>query len=129
MSADPFTGWAIIELLGRTRIAGHVAADAPLLQATRFLVSIYPGDAETPAATQIVYTPLWRITPCTEATARAVGLDTIRYSMPVAQWELPAAEQQPAIGPGGGDDPVEAIIHANDCADPDCDGDCDGDDG
>ena len=122
--SDAFDGWAIIELLGRTRIAGHATADAPLLQATRFLVDIYDGDAPAPAATQLVCLPVWRVTPCTEAQARALGPDSLRYSMPVAQWEL-ARPEPAALGPADGD-VVDAVIHAADCMDADCGGECDG---
>jgi hypothetical protein len=111
--ADPFTGWAVVEMLGRRRIAGLVTADGPLLQATRVLVDIYDGDAEQPAATQLVSLPVYCLTPCTEAMARKVGARSLRTDMPVASWELPAAQPDPwtapAIGPGD-PDYVEAEI-------------------
>jgi len=117
--ADPFTGWAIVELMGRRRIAGHVTADAPLLQATRLQVDIYPGDATQPAATQFVGYPVYCLTPCTEALARKVGADAIRYDMPVAQW------QPPAIEAPDDDDLVDVVIHAPACMNPGCEGECD----
>jgi hypothetical protein len=120
--ADPFTGWAIVELLGRRRIAGYVTADAPLLQATRLQVDIYPGDDTTSAATQFTSYPVYCLTPCTEALARQVGEQAIRYEMPVAQWQLPAAIEPP-------DDVVDIVIHSPDCGlGPDCDGECGGGD-
>jgi hypothetical protein len=97
--SDAFEGWAIVELLGRTRVAGHVTADGPLLQATRLLVDIYDGDAEQPSATQLICLPVWRVTPCTEAIARGLGPDALQYSMPIAQWEL-KPPRTPAIGSG-----------------------------
>lgn len=83
-------GGAIAGLMGRRRIAGLVTADGPLLQATRLQAGIYDGDAAAPAATQFVGFPVYALTPCTEAQARKIGPDALRYSMPVAQWELAA---------------------------------------
>lgn len=118
--ADPFTGWAVVELMGRRRIAGYVTADAPLLQATRLQVEMYDGAAQQPAATMYTSYPVYCLTPCTEAIARKVGADAIRYDMPVAQWQFPAIEAPP-------DDVVDVVIHAPDCSlGPDCDGECDG---
>ena len=104
--ADPFTGWAIVELMGRRRIAGLVTADAPLLQATRLQVDIYPGDVTAPAATMFTSYPVYCLTPCDEALARKVGADSIRHDMPVARWQLSALADPwaaPAIGPGDPD--------------------------
>ena len=108
--ADPFEGWAIVELMGRRRLAGFVRADAPLLQATRLQVDIYPGETAAPAATQYTSYPVYCLTPCTEALARRVGAETIRYEMPVAQWDIPAITS-------GGDEPVDAVIHDERCMD------------
>jgi hypothetical protein len=119
--ADPFTGWAVVELMGRRRIAGMVTADAPLLQATRLQVDIYPGDAAEPAASMFTTYPVYCLTPCTEAIARKVGADAIRHDMPVAQWDMPALTAGPPD-----DDVVEAFIHTADCQDPWHKGDCDG---
>jgi hypothetical protein len=128
MSEAAFEGWVIVELFGRRRVAGRGTADGPLLRATRMLIDIYDGDAETPAATQLVSLPAYCVTPCTEATARHLGASTLRDSMPVAQWELPSAAPDPwdapAIGPGDGD-VIEAVIHAEDCTDDGCTGECD----
>src|SRR5260370_169067 len=119
--ADPFTGWAIVELMGRRRIAGYVTADAPLLQATRLQVDIYPGEAAQPAATQFTSYPVYCLTPCTETLARKAGMDAIRYDMPVARWEPPAI-----TGAVDDDDLVDAVIHSAACMNPDCEGECDG---
>jgi hypothetical protein len=120
--ADPFEGWAIVELMGRRRLAGFVRADAPLLQATRLQVDIYPGETAAPAATQYTSYPVYCLTPCTEALARRVGAETIRYEMPVAQWDIPAI---PAIT-SGDDGLVDVVIHDERCTDEDCAGECDG---
>jgi len=117
--SDPFAGWAICELMGRRRIAGYVTADAPLLQATRLQVEMYAGDAATPAATMYTSYPVYCLTPCTEALARKVGADALRYDMPVAQWQLPAIEPPP-------DDVVDAAVHGPGCQDLDCGGECNG---
>jgi hypothetical protein len=120
MASEAFEGWAIVELMGRRRIAGYVTADAPLLQATRLQVDIYDGDAPRPAAAQFTSYPVYCLTPCTEALARHLGRQALKTEMPVAQWQLPRAIEPPD------DDLVEAVIHGPECMNPDCEGECDG---
>jgi len=110
VSADPFEGWAICELLGRRRLAGYVTADAPLMQATRLKVDIYPGDAAAPAATQFTSYPVYCLTPCTEDMARKVGALSIRDDMPVAQWQVTARPDPWAAIAAGDPDYVDADI-------------------
>lgn len=123
--SDPFTGWAIVELMGRRRLAGMVTADAPLLQATRLQVDLYPGDAAEPAASQFVSFPVYCLTPCTEELAREIAVTSISRDMPVARWDLPKPAALTAAPDPVEPDPGEYdLAHAHGCTDEDCDGEC-----
>jgi len=94
MSDDAFESWAIVELMGRRRLAGYVTSPAPLEQTDRLRIDIYPGDAATAALTQFVGWPGYCLTPTTEDVCRALAARQLRYQPPVARWEL---EAPPAV--------------------------------
>lgn len=90
--SEPFEGeggWAIIELMGHVRIAGHLS-EAKIAGAQVMRLDIYR--AEGPAAlTQFIPPPapggsVYRITPATEAICRALGERSV--PVPVARFEL-----------------------------------------
>ena len=95
--SDPFEGWAIVELLGRRRLAGYVSSAQPLETTDRLRVDIYPGDAQAAALTQFVSFPCYCLTPTTEAICRALAA---RQLPPVSRYELepPAPRRLAAVG-------------------------------
>lgn len=92
-----YDGWAIVELFGRVRIAGRTTSAQPLELTDRIRVDIYCGDAPAPALTQHMKYPVYRLTPCTEAVARALGAAALRDGAPVARWELEAPAERPPV--------------------------------
>jgi hypothetical protein len=92
--SDTFESWAIVELMGRRRLAGYVTSPEPLEQTDRLRIDIYPGDATTAALTQFVPFPVYCLTPTTEDVCRALAARQLRYQPPVARWEL---EAPPAV--------------------------------
>lgn len=102
MASDTaFTGWAILELMGHRRLAGHVSEQE--IAGSSFLRIDVPGDETQAAATQF-YSPaaVYAITPTTEETAQAVARG--RRPAPVARWEIAA---QPERDLGGSDTEVD----------------------
>ena len=96
--SEEYEGWAILELMGHRRLAGHVStqeiAGAPMLR-----IDVYAGDQQEPVATQFYSAPaIYCLTPSTEDLCRRFGL-RIR-PMPVHAYELPAPSSTTA-GPGG----------------------------
>jgi hypothetical protein len=96
-TADPFAGWAILELMGHRRLAGYVRevelAGTGLLRLdvpdpTLQGVALDPLDPECWSATQF-YSPaaLYCLTPTTEDVARKVAAGS--DPAPVKRWELP----------------------------------------
>ncbi len=91
---EAYEGWAIIELMGHTRVAGLVSIGAfGAMPATR--LDIYVGDAEKPTATQFLPNgdAVFRATPTTEAICREVSRRSDHQ--PVSCWELPALPSHP----------------------------------
>ncbi len=84
---DDTIGWAIVELMGHRRMAGHVS-EQEIAGAKLLRVDVYHPDVEESIATQL-YSPsaLYCLTPTTEDTARAVAAST-RRPEPVHRWEL-----------------------------------------
>jgi hypothetical protein len=82
---DTFEGWAILELMGRRRLAGYLTTQD--IAGQSFLRIDVPSD---PPATQLYSAgAVYCITPTTEETARqAAGLGRVQ---PVSRWELPPA--------------------------------------
>ncbi|MEU8278192.1 hypothetical protein ACFYOK_37505 [Microbispora bryophytorum] len=85
--SEAFEGWAILELMGHRRLAGHLSEQE--IAGASFLRIDVPGDEEQAAATQF-YSPsaVYAITPTTEETARAVARG--RRPAPVQRWEIAA---------------------------------------
>ena len=138
--ADTFEGFAIVELMGHRRLAGYVTEQE--IAGAAFIRLDVPGP-ETPRSgtggdeavalkggftggvTQF-YAPgaVYCITPTTEDIAYQIGSRSA--PAPVSRYELePPAPREP--DPWAADDgPVEAVVHAYDCAGGDCQGECDG---
>lgn len=120
--ADTFEGWAIVELMGHRRLAGHVTEEDHFGTAMLRL-DIYDGDGPQPRLTQLYGGgSVYCVTPTTEDIARKVGARSV--PQPVSPYELEPPRR--AADPWEADEPVEAVIHGPDCTDPDCDGECDG---
>jgi hypothetical protein len=86
-----FQEWAVVEVMGRLKIAGRVT-EATLFGTALCRVDIYPGDAAEPVLTRMFGgSAIYCVTPCTEATARAFALG--HQPEPVARWELPAPRE------------------------------------
>ena len=81
MSAT-FEGWAILELMGHRKLAGHVT-EATVAGAAMIRIDVPQGD-ET--VTQF-YAPhaLYALTPTTEEVARAFGGNQVA---PISRWDL-----------------------------------------
>ena len=96
-------GWAIVELMGRRRLAGRVT-EVVKFGATMLRLDV-PHDpprkaaegAEEFAATQYYWGgALYCVTMTTEAMARAVVARRPEEHQPVSRWELPAVASKPA---------------------------------
>ncbi len=92
---DPFSGWAVCELMGHRRLGGMVSEQT--IAGKAFLRVDVPDDGEGFMATQF-YSPdaVYCLTPCGEAEARAVA--RANRPQPVQRWEmptLPAPEARP----------------------------------
>jgi hypothetical protein len=101
-----FEGWAILELMGHRRLAGHLG-EQQVAGAAFLRLDIPDGDG--PGLTQL-YAPaaVYAITPTTEEIARAVAAHTMSPA-PVSRCELPAAPTVPTcrICRCSGDKPCE----------------------
>jgi hypothetical protein len=84
--------WALVELMGHRRIAGHVVNEE--LLGTRFLRVEVPDSESDPAKMVTQFygsSAVYCITPVSEEVARAFAL--AHRVMPVQQWEL----ERPAL--------------------------------
>jgi hypothetical protein len=83
--SDSFASWALLELLGHRRIAGHLTERQ--VAGHQYLQITVPGD---PPLTQL-YSPsaVYAITPVSEETARRIAGRMRPES--IHPWELPAA--------------------------------------
>lgn len=89
--ADPFEGWAIVELMGHRRLAGYVTEEEHFGTAMLRLDVHGLDDAKTAAVTQFYGgSSVYCVTPATEEIARGLG-ERLKPA-PVQQYELPAAE-------------------------------------
>lgn len=92
MENKSYEGWAILELMGHVRVAGHVRQEE---QFGKALIRIdVPGD-DTERSTTQWYGPeaLYCLTPTTEEIARAVA--AVSRRPPVSAWELSRALPAP----------------------------------
>ena len=89
MDNEKFDDWAIVELMGHRRLAGHVT-EIELAGKGMLRVDI-PGPGDT--STTQIYSPdsLYCLTPTTEEIARAVALNS--QPTPVHRFELPAHQE------------------------------------
>ena len=94
--ADPYEGWAIVELMGHRRLAGHVSEQE--IAGAAFLRLDVHGDSG--AVTQF-YSPgaVYCITPTTEEIARKLGAKSM--PVPVSRFELEPRRLMPV--PDGDD--------------------------
>jgi hypothetical protein len=81
----PYSGWAILELLGHRRLAGHVT-EQTIAGAGFFRIDVPAPDGDT-AATQF-YPPssVYCLTPVSEDVARSAA--RWHQVQPVHEWEL-----------------------------------------
>jgi len=94
--AAPFEEWAIVELMGRVRLAGHLTEQQ--VAGGHFLrLDIHKEDGPA-VITQLIPPPpggpVYRITITTEAVARKIGARSVPE--PVARWELEPAKPSDA---------------------------------
>jgi hypothetical protein len=111
--AQPFEGWAIVELMGHRRLAGHVGEQE--IAGSAFLRLDVPA-ATGEGVTQF-YSPsaVYCITPTTEDIARKVAAKYV--PAPVSRFELGSPRPDPWTD---GDAAIDAGIHEPGCVDPDC---------
>lgn len=87
---DPFSGWAILELMGHRRLGGMVSEVE--FAGGKFVRIDVPGDGDEAVATQLYgASAIYCLTPTTEEMARAVARRN--RPEPVHRWELPAPRQ------------------------------------
>ncbi len=91
--ADPYEGWAICEIMGHRRLAGHVTWQA-MGGADFMRLDIHADSDGGPQITQF-YAPgaVYCITPTTEDIARKVGARSV--PVPVSRYELEPARPPP----------------------------------
>ena len=91
-TAEPFSEWAIVELMGRVRLAGHLTEQQ--IAGGHFLRLDIHKEEGPAVITQLIPPPpggpVYRITITTEAVARKIGGRSVPE--PVARWELEPAK-------------------------------------
>ncbi len=97
--SDPFEGWAIVELMGHRRLAGHIS-EQEIAGAAFLRLDVRRSDSGDQAAVTQFYSAsaVYCITPTTEDIARKLG-DRLQPA-PVARYEL-----EPPHRPGE-DEPI-----------------------
>jgi len=111
----PLDCWAIVEVMGHKRFAGHVTEQ---LFGSAALIRVDVPETEqpasqwdpgipartTPAYSKLIGVPsIYCITPCSEELARAAARQIERDNSPIPV-HIPTAQQIPATVDGGGDD-------------------------
>lgn len=90
--AEPFDCWAIVELMGHVRLAGHLTEQQ--IAGGHFLRLDICKEEGPAVITQLIPPPpggpVYRITITTEAVARKIGARSVPE--PVARWELEPAK-------------------------------------
>lgn len=86
-----FSGWAIVELMGRRRLGGYVAT-VSLAGAQMLRIDVPESDNQAAATQFYGASALYCITPTTEEIARAVA--TMDRPTPVSEWELRRAQKE-----------------------------------
>lgn len=116
---EPFDEWAIVELMGHVRLAGHLTEQQ--IAGGYFLRLDIHGETGPAIVTQLIPPPpggpVYRITPVTEEIARKVGARSV--PAPVTRFDLEPPGAAPARAPG-----EPGAAHAHDCWDDDCTGEC-----
>jgi hypothetical protein len=87
MSEKTFEGWAILELMGHRRLAGHLSEVS--IAGGSFVRIDVPVDLAKNVTQFYSPSAVYCITPTTEETARAVARGA--QPAPVQRWELPPA--------------------------------------
>lgn len=102
MSDEAFEGWAIVELFGHRRLAGHVQ-EVEMFGGRRLRLDVpAPEGKDGPAFVATQYyagSAVYCLTPTDEATARAVAAAS--QPAPVQRWELPQLEARSEPEKGG----------------------------
>lgn len=99
---QPFAEWAIIEMMGHRRLAGHVREVQ--VAGAGFLRLDIPPAGDDPGRTQFIAPgSVYALHPTDEATARRAA-EAWRPA-PVQRWELPAGvgDEREAVSGGAGD--------------------------
>jgi hypothetical protein len=111
---ESFEGWAILELFGHRKLGGRLSQ---VEIAGQGFIRIDVPDVEADQATQF-YAPsaVYGITPCTEATARAIA--AYQRPQPVTVWEVARGEAITAKGQPDDDDPIDRFLDGGDADDP-----------
>jgi hypothetical protein len=117
---ERFESWAIVELMGHVRMAGRVTEEE------LFGSKIGRVDCPMPdggyATVYFGGGSVYRLSPCSEAVARAVA--QVSRPEPVHRWELPAPAPAPDPMPSRGRDWSEDEADDLDRADDDEDEEC-----
>ena len=88
--SDPFEGWAIVELMGHRRLAGHVS-EAEQFGTAMLRLDVYGLEGDKAAVTQFYGgSAVYCITPTTEDIARKLGARSA--PAPVSRYELEPAK-------------------------------------
>lgn len=83
-----FAEWAILELLGHRRLAGHVS-EASIAGSSFLRIDIPAADGEPPVTQYYAPASVYALTPTTEDIARRAA--ALSRPAPVSRWELAAA--------------------------------------
>jgi hypothetical protein len=109
MEKASFEGWAILELMGHRRLAGHLSEQ--VVGGASFLrIDVPAADGQANVATQF-YSPssVYCITPTTEAIARKVAAGS--QPAPVTAWELRERALPAAVREDDGGDDEDSNDH------------------
>lgn len=99
---ETFDSWAIVEIMGHSRFAGHVTEQQ--IGGSSLVRVDVPASGETPAFTKLFGpSAIYCISPCTEETARRMV--ALFESRPFAMYSLPMLP--PDVDSVDGDDEYE----------------------
>lgn len=87
MESELFSGWAILELMGHRKLAGHVTS-VEIAGKGMLRIDVPANDGQGMTATQF-YSPeaLYCLTPTSEEIARRISINI--QPEPVVRWMLP----------------------------------------
>jgi hypothetical protein len=117
---ETFEGWAILELMGHRKLGGKLSEQ--VIGGQAFVrIDAYEGDDAAPSATQFYSgSSIYAITPCGEATARAIA--AYHRPQPVTVWEVERGRAIAAESQTREEDPAELWEDEDDGMAPPADG-------